>query len=64
MLKIVDLIMAYAPIGVFALLSALITDFSGDAQLFVALGKYAFITFFGIIGILVIFYPLLDFPLY
>jgi proton glutamate symport protein len=61
MLKIVDLIMAYAPIGVFALISALITDFSGDAQLFVALGKYAFITFFGIIGILIIFYPLMIF---
>lgn len=61
MLKIVDLIMAYAPIGVFALLSALITDFSGDAQLFVALGKYAFITFFGIVGILVILYPLMIF---
>lgn len=61
MLKIVDLIMAYAPIGVFALISALITDFSGDSQLFVALGKYAFITFFGIVGILVIFYPLMIF---
>jgi proton glutamate symport protein len=59
MLKIVDLIMAYAPVGVFALLSSLITDFSGDSQLFVALGKYALITFFGIVGILVIFYPLL-----
>jgi Na+/H+-dicarboxylate symporter len=59
MLKIVDLIMAFAPIGVFALLSALITDFSGDVQLFVALGKYAFITFFGIVGVLILFYPLL-----
>ncbi|MBE0675492.1 MAG: dicarboxylate/amino acid:cation symporter [Bacteroidales bacterium] len=61
MLKIVDLIMAYAPIGVFALLSALITDFAGDKQLFVALGKYAVITFFGIVGILVILYPLMIF---
>lgn len=59
MLKIVDLIMAFAPIGVFALLSALITDFAGDVQLFVALGKYAFITFFGIVGVLILFYPLL-----
>ncbi len=59
MLKIVDLIMAFAPIGVFALLSALITDFAGDVQLFVALGKYALITFFGIVAILILFYPLL-----
>lgn len=59
MLKIVDLIMAFAPIGVFALLSALITDFAGDVQLFVALGKYAFITFFGIVAVLIVFYPLL-----
>ena len=61
MLKIVDLIMAFAPIGVFALLSALISDFSGDTQLFVALGKYAFITFFGIVGVLIILYPLMIF---
>ncbi|MBM3419703.1 MAG: dicarboxylate/amino acid:cation symporter [Bacteroidetes bacterium] len=59
MLKIVDLIMGFAPVGVFALLSALVTDFSGDTQLFVALGKYAVITFFGIVGILVIVYPLM-----
>lgn len=59
MLKIVDLVMAYAPVGVFALLSSLITDFSGDTQLFVALGKYALITFFGIVAILVVFYPLM-----
>jgi proton glutamate symport protein len=61
MLKIVDLIMAFAPVGVFALLSALITDFSGDTQLFVALGKYAFITFFGIVGVLIVMYPLMIF---
>lgn len=57
MLRIVDLIMGFAPIGVFALLSALITDFSGDAELFVALGYYAVITFFGIVAILLLLYP-------
>lgn len=60
-LKIVDLIMGFAPIGVFALISTLVADFAGDAQLFVALGKYAVITFLGIIAILVIFYPAMIF---
>lgn len=61
MLKIVDLIMGYAPIGVFALISTLVADFAGDAQLFVALGKYAIITFLGIVAILVLFYPFMIF---
>lgn len=61
MLKIVDLVMGFAPVGVFALLSSLITDFAGDSQLFVALGKYAVITFFGIVAILVIVYPAMIF---
>lgn len=60
-LKIVDLIMGFAPIGVFALISTLVADFAGDAQLFVALGKYAIITFLGIVAILVVFYPLMIF---
>ncbi len=59
MLKVVDIIMGFAPIGVFALLSALITDFSGDAELFIALGYYAVITFFGIVAVLLILYPTL-----
>ncbi len=57
-LKIVDIIMMFAPVGVFALLSSLIADFSGDADLFIALGKYAAITFFGILGLLLTLYPL------
>ncbi|MCA1757462.1 MAG: dicarboxylate/amino acid:cation symporter [Bacteroidales bacterium] len=56
-LKMVDIIMMFAPIGVFALLSALITDFSGDTDLFVALGKYAAITFFGILILTFTLYP-------
>lgn len=58
-LKIVDIIMMFAPIGVFALLSALITDFAGDADLFIALGKYAGITFFGIFIMSFTLYPLI-----
>lgn len=57
-LKIVDIIMMFAPVGVFALLSSLITDFSGDADLFIALGKYAGLTFFGILALLFTLYPL------
>lgn len=57
-LKIVDIIMRFAPIGVFALLSALITEFSGDAQLFVALGKYAALTVVGLVLMIFGLYPL------
>jgi Na+/H+-dicarboxylate symporter len=56
-LKIVDIIMKFAPIGVFALLAALISDFSADAGLFWALGKYALLVSFGLIGLLLLFYP-------
>ena len=56
-LKIVDIIMKFAPVGVFALLGALIADFSGDANLFLALGKYALIVSVGLIGMLFILYP-------
>jgi Na+/H+-dicarboxylate symporter len=57
-LKIVDIIMMFAPIGVFSLLSSLITEFAGDADLFIALGKYAGLTFFGILALTFTLYPL------
>ncbi|PKP35181.1 MAG: dicarboxylate/amino acid:cation symporter [Bacteroidetes bacterium HGW-Bacteroidetes-17] len=56
-IKIVDIIMKFAPIGVFALLAALISDFSADAGLFWALGKYAMLVSFGLIGLLFVLYP-------
>ncbi len=56
-LKIVDIIMRFAPVGVFALLSALITEFSGDVQLFVALGKYAGLTIAGLLIMIFGLYP-------
>lgn len=56
-LKIVDIIMRFAPIGVFALLSGLITDFSGDSQLFVALGKYVTLTILGLVIMIFLLYP-------
>lgn len=57
-LKIVDIVMRFAPVGVFALLSALITEFSGDVQLFVALGKYAALTIAGLLLMIFGLYPL------
>lgn len=56
-IKIVDIIMKFAPIGVFALLAALISDFSADAGLFWALGKYALLVSLGLIGLLFVLYP-------
>jgi Na+/H+-dicarboxylate symporter len=57
MIKIVDIVMKFAPIGVFALLGALVTDFSADAGLFWALGKYAMLVSFGLVGLLFVLYP-------
>lgn len=56
-LKIVDIIMRFAPIGVFSLLAALIVGFSGDAQLFIALGKYAGLTMAGLLFLIFVLYP-------
>jgi Na+/H+-dicarboxylate symporter len=56
-LKVVDIIMRFAPIGVFALLASLITDFSGDAGLFMALGRYALLVSLGLIGLMFAMYP-------
>ncbi len=56
-LKIVDIIMLFAPFGVFALLSALVSDFSGDSQLFVALGKYVTLTILGLLLMIFGLYP-------
>ncbi len=46
-LKMVDLIMLAAPYGVFALLAAIIVE-SPNADLFIALGQYAFTVLFGL----------------
>jgi len=57
-LKLIDMIMATAPIGVFALLAALVVDFSGDTELFTALGLYFMTVVIGLFLIIVVFYPL------
>jgi proton glutamate symport protein len=58
-LKIVDLIMRFAPIGVLALMAALVVDFSGDADIFTALGMYMITVIAGLMVLIVGFYPFL-----
>lgn len=55
-LKIIDIIMKYAPIGVFALLAGVIVDFAGDADIFIALGKYFFTVVIGLLMLIFVFY--------
>jgi Na+/H+-dicarboxylate symporter len=57
-LKLIDLIMLTAPYGVFALLAALVVDFSGDSDLFKALGLYSLTVVLGLLIIITGFYPL------
>ncbi len=57
LLKIIDFIMKFAPFGVFALLAALVVEFSGDADLFVALGNYAATVVLGLLLIIFLVYP-------
>lgn len=58
-LKIVDMIMLMAPYGVFALMAALIVDFSGDIDLFAALGMYSLTVIIGLLFIILVIYPTL-----
>jgi proton glutamate symport protein len=58
-LKIIDMIMRFAPIGVFALMAGLIVDFSGDSELFSALGMYMLTAILGLMLLIVFFYPML-----
>lgn len=58
-LKIIDIVMKTAPVGVFALMAALVVDFSGDTEVFAALGLYMLTVITGIMVLLLLFYPLL-----
>jgi len=58
-LKIIDLIMRFAPVGVFALMAGLIVDFSGDSELFSALGMYMLTAISGLMLLILLFYPTL-----
>jgi len=57
-LKLIDIIMLSAPYGVFALLAALVVDFSGDADLFTALGLYFLTVVLGLFILITVFYPI------
>ena len=58
-LKIVDIIMRFAPYGVLALMAALVVDFSGDADIFTALGMYMLTVIIALFILMVGFYPTL-----
>lgn len=63
-LKVVDIIMKFAPYGVFALMAGMVADFSGSGQggvleLFQALGLYSFAVIFGLFVMLLAVYPLM-----
>ena len=57
-LKIIDYIMLFAPYGVLALMAGLIVDFSGDVDLFSALGLYAVTVVAGLLIMTFVIYPL------
>lgn len=62
-LKIIDFVMAFAPIGVMALIAGLIVDFSGDSvadslHLFATLGFYALVVIGGLLFVALIVYPI------
>jgi Na+/H+-dicarboxylate symporter len=62
-LKVIEIIMQFAPFGVFALLAALIVDFSGDSvsdslQLFKTLGLYALVVIVGLLFVSLVMYPI------
>ena len=59
LLKIIDFIMAFAPIGVFALMAALIVDYAGDGGIISALGMYALTVVLALAVIIFLVYPTL-----
>lgn len=59
LLKIVDLIMLFAPYGVFGLLSTIIIDTSGNMSILGALGFYALVVILGLFILAFAFYPIL-----
>jgi proton glutamate symport protein len=58
-LKIVDMIMRFAPWGVLALMASLVVDFSGDGDIFTALGMYMLTVVIALFILMVGFYPTL-----
>ena len=61
LIKVIDFIMNAAPVGVFALMAALIVDYSGDAGIFSALGLYAVTVITALAVIIFLVYPFIMF---
>jgi len=59
LLKIIDFIMVFAPIGVFALLADLVVSYSGDVGIFSSLGMYALTVVLALAILIFIVYPIL-----
>ena len=62
-LKIIDIIMKFAPYGVFALMAAIITDIAGDdiantIPIFKALGLYSLTVIIGLLFMIFVIYPI------
>lgn len=58
-LKIIDLIMKFAPFGVMALMASLVVDFSDEiGDLFIALGAYFITVVVGLLLMILVIYPI------
>lgn len=58
-LKIIDIVMKFAPFGVFALMTSMVVTSAGNMSLLGALGLYAFTTILGLAIMGVVVYPLM-----
>lgn len=58
-LKIIDYIMEFAPLGVLGLMASLVVDSAGNGEIFAALGMYAFTVAFSLFLLIFLFYPAL-----
>ncbi len=58
-LKLIDIVMRYAPIGVLALMAGMMADTAGNFDLLGALGLYVLTVVVGLLAMIFVFYPLL-----
>lgn len=58
-LKIVDVIMMFAPVGVFALMASMVVTSAGDFSVLGALGYYAVTVILGLMIMILVVYPLM-----
>ena len=59
LLKIIDFIMCFAPLGVFALMAGLIVDYAGNVGIISALGMYALTVVLALAIIIFLVYPMI-----